>query len=160
MTSTLVRAALVASLAAVCGSSAQSALGGAASGIRADAARPGAHVASVANKGYTRHDLTRANGGLVREFENARGQVFAVTWSGPGKPDLRVLLGRHFATLQQGSPRLGAGAGRAGLRDPVLVSQPDLQIQTSGHMGWFDGVAFVPSLAPAGFATADLAVTQ
>jgi len=32
----------------------------------------------------------------------------------------------------------------------------DLQIQAGGHMGWFHGVAFIPSLAPAGFSTSNL----
>ena len=112
-----------------------------------------ARVASVSMGRFTRHDLTRAHGGSGREFADAQGQVFAVTWAGPGKPDLRTLLGRHFAALQA-----SAAHGRAAhaLRRPPQVSQADLQIQTAGHMGWFHGVAFIPSLAPAGFSPADL----
>jgi hypothetical protein len=129
-------------------------LGGPASGVRAEGARMSATVAAVALPRYTRHELTRANGGLVREFSNPNGQVFAVTWSGPGKPDLRALLGRYFTALQAS----GGSGGRAfhALRRPVQASQADLQIQTGGHMGWFRGVAFIPSLAPSGFATGDL----
>jgi hypothetical protein len=37
------------------------------------------------------------------------------------------------------------------------VAQRDLQIQAGGHMGWFHGVAYIPSLAPAGFSVGDLA---
>ncbi len=85
------------------------------------------------------------------------GQVFAVTWSGPGKPDLRALLGRYFDTFQAANVARGRGL-RSPLRRPPQVSQPDLQIQTSGHMGWFRGVAFIPSLAPTGFSVADLSV--
>jgi hypothetical protein len=132
-------------------------LGGTLSGVQSDGARMGARTASVAMSGYSRHDITRANGGMVREFTNAKGQVFAITWSGPGKPDLRSLLGRYFATYQAAS---SAAIGRTmhSLRRPPQVSQPDLQIQTGGHMGWFHGVAFIPSLAPAGYATSNLAV--
>ena len=71
------------------------------------------------------------------------------------EPDLRTLLGRHFTALQAS----GGSIGRTmhSLRRPLQVSQPDLQIQTSGHMGWFSGVAFIPSLAPSGYSTSDLA---
>lgn len=132
---------------------AQAGLGGPVTSVRGEAARMNARVASVSMGRYTRHDLTRANGGSVREFANAGGQVFAVTWSGPGKPDLRTLLGGHFAALQASSAR---GRAAHALRRPPQVNAADLQIQTAGHMGWFHGVAFIPSLAPAGFSTADL----
>ena len=95
-------------------------------------------MASVALSNYSRHEITRANGGTVREFTNAKGQVFAITWSGPGKPDLRTLLGRYFAALQGSSGAIGRTMHS--LRRPAQVNQPDLQIQTSGHMGWFRGV--------------------
>jgi hypothetical protein len=138
-------------------------LGGSAASVQADGAHIGTRIATVAKGNYSRHDITRANGGVVREFTNARGQVFAITWSGPGKPDLRTLLGRHFSALQASGQTGGqASSGTIGrtmhsLRRPLQVSQPDLQIQTSGHMGWFSGVAFIPSLAPSGYSTSDLA---
>ena len=133
-------------------------LGAAASSVQADSAQMHARMASVAKGNYSRHDITRANGGTVREFTNAKGQVFAVTWSGPGKPDLRTLLGRYFTTLQASSGTIGRTMHS--LRRPAQVSQPDLQIQTGGHMGWFHGVAFIPSLAPSGYSPSDLAVDQ
>ena len=129
-------------------------LGGALSGVKADGVHIGTRMASVALSGYTRHDITRANGGMVREFTNAKGQVFAVTWSGPGKPDLRTLLGPYFTTLQASSGMIGRTMHS--LRRPLQVNQADLKIQTTGHMGWFQGVAFIPSLAPSGYSTSDL----
>lgn len=129
-------------------------LGGPLSTVRTDGDRMGAKMASVEMGRYARHALTRVNGGTVHELTNASGQVFAVTWSGPGKPDLRSLLGRYFPMLQSAT----GATGRAmhSRRRPPQVNQSDIQIQTAGHMGWFRGVAFVPSLAPAGFAAADL----
>ena len=134
---------------------AHASLGGAYASVGVDRARMGAQMSSVGMGTYTRHVLTRANGGTVRELTNADGAVFAVTWSGPGKPDLRSLLGDRFETFQNA----GAATGRAmhSLRRPTQVDQSDLQIETEGHMGWFRGVAFVRSLAPAGFSTSDLA---
>ena len=129
-------------------------LGGPLSSVQSDSRLMNARLTSAEMGGFTRHDLTRVNGGMVHEFTNAEGKVFAVTWSGPGKPDLRSLLGGHFATLQNA----GGATGRTmhSLRRPPQVDQPDLQIQTGGHMGWFRGVAFIPSLAPTGFSVADL----
>jgi hypothetical protein len=131
-------------------------LGGAVSSVTADRGRMAVRMNSVAMGRYTRHDLTRANGGLVHEFTNADGKVFAVTWSGPGKPDLSTLLGPYFSTFQANS--IATARQMHALRRPPQVAQRDLQIQAGGHMGWFHGVAFVPSLAPAGFSVDDLAV--
>lgn len=108
----------------------------------------------VALSGYTRHDTIRENGGVVRQFVNATGQVFAVTWSGPGKPDLRALLGPYFTMLQ--APPANGPRAMHSLRRPAQVDRSDVQMQTSGHMGWFHGTAFLPALAPAAFARADL----
>lgn len=133
-------------------------LGGRLATVATDQGRMAARLRSVAAGRYTRHELTRPNGGMVREFTNDEGAVFAVTWSGPGKPDLRALLGRYFPMVQGGGGTGGAGGGRAmhSLRRPAQVNAPDLQLQTGGHMGWFHGVAFIRSLAPAGFSTNDL----
>lgn len=131
-------------------------LGGSVSSVAVDRARMAASINTVEMGRYARHELTRSNGGMVREFTNAAGVVFAVTWSGPGKPDLRTLLGPYFSKFQASS--VAAARRMRSLRQPPQIAQGDLQIQVGGHMGWFHGVAFVPSLAPAGFATGDLAV--
>ena len=131
-------------------------LGGAVSTVQADGQRMSARMVSQDMAGgYTRHILTRPNGGIVHELTNPGGQVFAVTWSGPGKPDLRALLGRYFATFQ--ASNVATGRGLRTLRRPQQVNQPDIQIQTAGHIGWFRGVAFIPSLAPPGFSPGNLA---
>ena len=147
-------AALLGLGCAVLPAAARAELGGSLASVAVDRGRMGARSTAAAMGRYTRHELTRPNGGMVREFTNAAGAVFAVTWSGPGKPDLRSLLGRYFAVFQA-SGTANARAMHA-LRRPPQVAQPDLQIQAGGHMGWFHGVAFVPSLAPAGFSPADL----
>lgn len=133
---------------------AQAGLGGPLASVRADQGRMNAQMSSTSMGGFVRHELTRANGGQVREFTNAAGQVFAVTWAGPGKPDLRALLGEHFAQFQAANGANGRFV-RA-LRRPPQVDAPDLQIQAGGHMGWFHGAALVPSLAPPGFSAASL----
>jgi Protein of unknown function (DUF2844) len=129
-------------------------LGGTLASVRIDTDRMAGRTASTEMGTYTHHIISRINGGTVHELTNVSGQVFAVTWSGPGKPDLRSVLGRYFATFQTANET--PGRIMHSLRRPPQVSQSDLQIQTEGHMGWYRGVAFIPSLAPRGFATSDL----
>ena len=77
--------------------------------------------------------------------------MFAVTWRGPGRPDLRQLLGEHFQTLQDDNVRRGPRTRR-----PLSVSRSDFIVRTGGHPGGFWGVAFLPQSPPAGFSTAEL----
>ena len=149
------RKAALAVLALVASGPAYAELGGPLSTVQTDGRRMAARMVSSEMGSYALHTLTRANGGIVRELTNADGQVFAVTWSGPGKPDLRSLLGPYFQTFQAAGAASGRGL-RSPLRRPPQVNRPDLQIETAGHMGWFRGIAFIPSLAPPGFSAGDL----
>ncbi len=127
-------------------------LGGGLSRVLADQTIFRAQRTSLGHGNHMHHELTLPNSGTVKEFTNSSGQIFAVTWSGPGKPDLRQLLGGYFPALQAAN----AEAFGHNLRRPAHVNRSDLMIQTGGHMGYFWGVAYVPSLAPAGFSTTDL----
>jgi hypothetical protein len=127
-------------------------LGGAMTGVQADRAHLDARLNSTPVGTHVRHDMTLPNGGLVREFTNANGRVYALTWSGPGKPDLRALLGGYFARLQTDNGRFNPHARR----QLVQIVRSDVMIQTGGHMGYFWGVAYIPALTPAGFAVTDL----
>jgi hypothetical protein len=84
------------------------------------------------------------------------GVVFAVTWRGQGRPDLRQLLGDSFQTMQaDNTPRGGRRT-----RTPLSVRRPDLMIQSGGHSGAFWGIAYLPKMAPAGFPVGDLAAAR
>ena len=127
-------------------------LGGAYASVAADRAHMAARLQTTAAATHTLHTLTLANGGLVREFSRADGAVFAVTWRGPGRPDLRQLLGDKFAVLQaDNAPRPGRVR-----RLPPTVNRPDFVVLTGGHPGAFWGVAFLPRNAPAGFSPSEL----
>ena len=93
---------------------------------------------------------TLPGGTVVREYV-ADGVVFAVSWKGPFLPDLRTLLGRHFATLTA-EASAHAKAGRAQLH----IARPDVTIESTGHMRAHAGRAWVASLLPAGFDTDDI----
>ena len=97
---------------------------------------------------YSVSTTTLAGGTTVREYVDADGVVFAVTWNGPFLPDLRELLGQHFATLRNESAR----QPKAG-RGQVRVAQPDVTIESGGHMRAYAGRAWINSRLPAGFDT-------
>jgi hypothetical protein len=123
-------------------------LGGSYASVEADRARFAARLQSTAAASHAVHVLILANGGQVKEFTRADGTVFAVTWRGAARPDLRQLLGEHFQTLQDDNARTGLRTRR-----PLRVDRPDFVVRTGGHPGGFWGVAFLPQLAPAGFST-------
>ena len=123
-------------------------LGGAYASVEVDRAHFGARLQSTAAGTYTLHALTLANRGVVKEFTRADGTVFAVTWRGAGRPDLRQLLGEHFQTLQADNVRTDRRTRR-----PLSVNRSDFLVVTGGHPGGFWGVAFLPQIAPAGFST-------
>src|SRR4051812_5246505 len=69
-----------------------------------------------------------ASGTRVVEYVNREGVVFAVSWTGPFLPDLRELLGRHFAALvlQQ--------VQDSQLHAPIVVRNGEVVIYASGRM--------------------------
>ncbi|MBU6207348.1 MAG: DUF2844 domain-containing protein [Alphaproteobacteria bacterium] len=100
----------------------------------------------------TLHVMTLTNGGTVKELTNARGIVYALSWRGPGKPDLRQLLGPHFDELQAAAAQRPA----RWMRIPARVRSSTLVIETGGHPGAFWGVAYLPQSLPPGFSISAL----
>ena len=94
---------------------------------------------------FIAHPRLLASGTRIVEYVNGEGTVFAVSWTGPFLPDLRDLLGRHFAALVLQQAR------DSHLHAPVVVRDGEVVIYTSGGMGAFDGRAWLPRSVPAGF---------
>ena len=93
---------------------------------------------------YSVQELTLESGTLVKEYINASGQVFGVSWQGPFKPDLRLFLGD--ATLN----RLNPSRNHKILdHHHASIVSPDLIIMSKGMGRSFFGKAFSPNLAPA-----------
>lgn len=109
----------------------------AAAGVAGESAR------TAAGTRYTVLARRLDSGTEVREYANADGIVFAVSWNGPFLPDLRALLGSNFAALEQHA----AGAGRA---SAVSIHNPELTLLSGGRMGAFRGRAWLPRQLPAG----------
>ena len=99
---------------------------------------------------YKVHELALPSGTLVREYVNASGMVFAVSWSGPYMPNLQELLGQYFATLQT-APK-AAHADRRHLQ----VELNGLLVQNSGHMRAFRGRAYLPAAIPGGMSVGEI----
>ena len=93
--------------------------------------------------GYRLHQITDANGAVVREYVSPAGKVFGVSWQGPFVPNLQQLLGTYFTNLQQYAQ---AQTGRRG--GPLVIQTDNFVFTSGGHMRWFHGRAYVPSLLP------------
>lgn len=125
-------------------------LGGDVASVAADTAALRAQLRTTPTVQYDEHEIT-TDGLVVHEYTTRQGQVFALTWQGPFKPDLRQLLGSYFATYQSAVSQRRAGSHRV-----FALSRPDLVLQSSGHLRGFQGLAYIPTLVPAGVSVQQL----
>jgi hypothetical protein len=99
---------------------------------------------------YTLHEMRLRTRATVREYRAHGGQVFGVTWEGPWRPDLRLLLGSYYDQFVQ------AARGKRSARGPVTIRLPGLVVELSGHQRAFYGRAYVPDSVPAGLRPGDI----
>jgi hypothetical protein len=125
-------------------------LGGDASTPAADQLQLKAVLRVSPGARYNLHELTLPTGTTVREYVNPQGQVFAVAWKGPFKPDLRQLMGGYFDRYVQSTPSFRGGHSAA------RIAMPDLVVQSSGHLRAFSGHAYLPQMLPADVAESEL----
>jgi hypothetical protein len=100
--------------------------------------------------GYRVHEITLPTGTSMREFVAPSGRVFAVTWQGPIRPDLRQALGQYF------EPFVSAPRAKFADRRHLQIQQGDLVVQMSGHMRALFGRAYLLSAVPSGVDVGDL----
>lgn len=133
---------------------AQASLGGTVSSVSTDQTRFKAVKATTTTQtSYTDHTITQSSGTVIHEYTNSAGTVFAVTWSGPIKPDLQQLLGSYFSSFV--AARSDRSSNQVSLSQ-LHSSQSSLVIHSSGHVGAFTGLVYVPSLVPSGVTVEDL----
>ena len=126
---------------------AEASLGGTVASVQADQKMlHGTLQATTKNGAYSVQELKSASGVIVREYISTAGQVFAVSWQGPTRPDMQQLLGSYFQTF-----RSAIQAKRSGpiIRGSVIVKQAGLVVEMGGHMRWLVGRAYVPGMVPA-----------
>ena len=87
----------------------------------------------------------------IKEYVTNDGMVFAVSWSGPIKPDLQQLLGKHYLTLTSAIAKKPHGG-----RSPVYIKRRDIVIESGGHPRSFFGRAYLPAVMPAGMKDSDI----
>jgi hypothetical protein len=105
------------------------------------ASAPAGVVALRATQGdWTTEDVPQTLQGVTATaYINTAGVVFAVSWTGPYKPDLKALLGPFF-------PQMTASIGGTS-----TASTADFVIVSTGHMRHFQGYALLKSQMPADF---------
>ena len=145
------RRSLVLSLCLVC-LPAVASLGGNEQSIDSERVRMHAYRSVRAQVGYTVHELTTADGSRIRQFVDASGQVFAVSWTAQHKPDLSALLGASFPTYAQAARTAGE---RGGVQRRFRHASADLIVQSNGHLHLFNGYALRRSLVPTAFVARD-----
>ena len=119
--------------------------------VQTDVSRSLASIKSTQEReGYRVHEIQLPSGTVMREFVGGDGKVFAVTWQGPTRPDLRQALGRHFDAF------VSAPRAKFADRRHVQVRQGDLVVQAGGHMGALAGRAYLASAVPGGVNIGDL----
>lgn len=104
------------------------------------------------NASYRVSELQTELGVTIRQYETISGTVFAVTWHGPFKPDLRQLLGSHFESYSSAPRAPAALRGRAAR----IVVPGGAVVQSEGRSRSFSGYAYLPTLMPAGMSVDDL----
>ena len=151
MKSGAIPAALLAlSLAAAFPVTSWAALGDSVTSVTSDSEKLKASPRVATRAAFTVHELQTPTGTVIREFAAPSGVVFAVSWRGPFKPSMSLLLGQYMGEYAR-APR-SAGSTRSRL----IIEQPDLVVHAAGHMRSFAGIAYLPQLLPAGVTEADL----
>ena len=95
-------------------------------------------------QGYKVHQLTTANGTIIREYVSPKGLVFGVAWQARFMPDMQQLLGSYVTKLQTASRNQTQVRHLRGL----IVKTDDFVFVSGGHMRSWKGSAYVPSLVP------------
>jgi Protein of unknown function (DUF2844) len=119
--------------------------------VQSDVAQAHASIkSSQARTSYRVHEIQLPSGTVMREFVAPNGNIFAVAWQGPTRPDLRQALGKYFDAY--------ASVPRTKMTDRrhVQIQQGDLVLQAGGHMRALSGRAYLLSAVPSGVNLGDL----
>ena len=130
-------------------SGARAALGDDAAAIATDQARMQASLRVWHQANYAVHELSSPSGITVRQFVGDSGKVFAVSWSGGWRPNLRDIMGAHYDRFIAGT------RGRRATRGVARIELPGMIVVMGGHQRDFWGHVYLTDMVPAGFAPED-----
>ena len=143
--------ALLGTLAAVCVSApALAGLGEEASSVEADRASMQAALRVTPGVDYELHEIQTPAGAVIHEYVSAQGKVFAVTWHGPGLPDLAQLLGSYAEQLAR------AQTGVHYNHHQLRIETPEVVMQSEAYLRSRSGRAWVPALFPQSLSPKDI----
>lgn len=140
-------AVALATLGALAAPPAHAVLGGDLATVQARAQQQGAARTPSAGPGYSVHTTQRPDGSQVREYADASGIVFMVSWSMRGKPRMPELLGAFDADYRRAATRALAAPG---IHRQVQLAEGDLVVQARSHLQSHVGRAWLRSRLPAG----------
>ena len=129
---------------------ARASLGDDVSAVATDQARFGARLKLVQRARYAVHELTVPTGATVREFGSDAGKIFAVSWSGGFRPNLRDLMGAHYDRFVE------ATRGRRVPRGIVQVEVPGMVVVMGGYLRTFFGYVVLTDLLPSGVSAEEI----
>ena len=138
-------AALVLALVLQLSPAARAALGDEVSAVAADQARLQASLQVWRKDNYTIHELALPTGTKIRHFVGDSGKVFAVSWSGGWRPNLRDIMGDHYDGF------IAATRGKRMARGVARIELPGMVVVMGGHQRAFFGHVYLTDLVPAGF---------
>ena len=153
--SRLIKCLAVCLLGIAASGSAQASLGQKTASVDADRARFSAKMSTLRLVNYDRHELTLDSGTITREYVSG-GVVFAVSWQGPVRPDLKQIFADYYPRFQADN----VPAGRIRMRRALASTHDDFIVRTGGHSGAFWGYAYLPAAIPPSFTPAALTGTN
>lgn len=128
---------------------ARAAVGDDVATVAVDQARLHARLTvSHATTGYAIHELSMPSGVRLRHFVGATGKVFAVSWSGGWRPNLRDVMGAHYDDF------IAATRGRPQRRGIARIETRGMVVVMGGHQRAFFGHVYLTELVPEGFFSA------
>ena len=124
---------------------ARAALGDDVTAVATDQARMQASLQVWSKSHYEIHELDAPTGIKVRQFVGDSGKVFAVSWSGGWRPNLRDIMGDHYDKF------IAATRGKRVARGVARIELPGMVVVMGGHQRAFFGHVYLTDLVPAGF---------
>jgi hypothetical protein len=137
-------------LAAALSPAARAALGDDVAAVAADQVRWQANLRIQQRSGYAVHELVAPTGAKVREFVGDTGKVFAVSWSGGWRPNLRDVMGAHYDRF------IAATRRRRVARGPSRIELPGMVVIMGGRQRAFFGHVYLTDLLPPGVTPEEL----
>lgn len=146
----LLCAGLVIALIVTLSPCSHAALGDDVAAVAADQARMQASLQVWRKDSYAVHELATLSGTTVREFVGNNGKVFAVSWSGGWRPNLRDIMGSHYDRF------IAATRGKRRARGVARIELPGMVVIMGGHQRAFFGHVYLTDQLPEGLSPEDI----